>query len=43
MIRKFSASWVYTLLTPPLKNGIVSVDENGQIVDIAKIQEGSLA
>jgi aminodeoxyfutalosine deaminase len=35
MIRKFSASWVYTLHTPPLKNGIVSVDENGQIVDIA--------
>ncbi len=34
MIRKFSASWVYTLHTPPLKNGIVSVDEIGQIVDI---------
>ncbi len=34
MIRKFSASWVYTLRTPPLKNGIVAVDENGQIVDI---------
>jgi len=34
MIRKFSASWVYPLHTPPLKNGIVSVDENGLIVDI---------
>jgi aminodeoxyfutalosine deaminase len=41
MIRKFSASWVYTLHTPPLKNGIVSVDEKGQIVDIADT-EGAL-
>lgn len=35
MIRRFSATWVYTLTSPPLKNGIVSVDENGLIVDIA--------
>lgn len=34
MIRRFSATWVYTLTSPPLKNGIVSVDENGVIVDI---------
>lgn len=35
MIRRFSATWVYTLTSPPLQNGIVSVDENGVIVDIA--------
>ena len=34
MIRRFSATWVYTLTSPPLKNGIVWVDENGVIVDI---------
>jgi cytosine/adenosine deaminase-related metal-dependent hydrolase len=34
MIRRFSATWVYTLTSPPLKNGIVSVDEKGEIVDI---------
>jgi len=34
MIRRFSATWVYTMNSPPLKNGIVSVDENGVIVDI---------
>jgi aminodeoxyfutalosine deaminase len=34
MIRRFSATWVYTLISPPLKNGIVSVDEKGEIVDI---------
>jgi hypothetical protein len=34
MIRKFSATWVYTLVGPPLKNGIVSVDEAGFIVDV---------
>lgn len=34
MIRRFSATWVYTLNSPPLKNGIISVDNNGIITDI---------
>jgi aminodeoxyfutalosine deaminase len=34
MIRRFSATWVFTLRTPPLKNGIVEVDEDGVVVNI---------
>lgn len=34
MIRRFSATWIYTLNSQPLKNGIISVDDEGEIVEI---------
>jgi aminodeoxyfutalosine deaminase len=34
MTRKFSASWVFPLHTPPLKNGIVEVDDQGVIIGL---------
>lgn len=34
MIRRFSATWVYTLNSPPLKNGIVAVEDDGIITEV---------
>lgn len=34
MTRRFSASWIFPLHAPPLKNGIVEVDDQGVIVSL---------
>lgn len=39
MYRKFQADWLFPINIPPLRNGIVVVDDQGTIVEIS--QEGS--
>jgi aminodeoxyfutalosine deaminase len=34
MIRNFSADYIITLIGEPIKNGVVAVDESGEVVDI---------
>ena len=34
MIKNFSADYIFTLTGEPLKNGVIAVDENGEIVSI---------
>jgi aminodeoxyfutalosine deaminase len=34
-MRRISASWIYTLAGPPLKNGIIELDESGYITHIS--------
>src|ERR1051325_3098954 len=33
-MRTFSASWIFPITSPPIKNGSITVDDNGKIVEI---------
>lgn len=35
MFRKFSADFVFPVSSPPIKNGVVTTDEDGRIVEVA--------
>lgn len=37
MMRKIAASWIFPVSTPPIKNGIVTIDEDGTIVDVSGV------
>ena len=34
MLRYFSADWIFPVSSPPLKNGAISMDENGTVIGI---------
>ncbi len=38
-MKKFSANYVYPVNSDPVKNGVITVDENGQVVDISQFDD----
>ncbi|HEY0899966.1 MAG TPA: amidohydrolase family protein [Sphingobacteriaceae bacterium] len=42
MIRNFTADYVFPIVSEPIKNGVVSVDENGEILGIYSKDQASL-
>lgn len=39
MIRNFSAEYIFTVTGDPIKNGIVSVDESGEVINIYQAED----
>jgi len=39
MLRYFSADWIFPVSSPPLKNGAISMDENGTVISILTAEQ----
>ncbi|MCO4293135.1 amidohydrolase family protein [Solitalea sp. MAHUQ-68] len=39
-MRKISADWIFTLSLPPIKNGVVVIDDMGKVLDVLSSKDG---
>ncbi|HEX8608896.1 MAG TPA: amidohydrolase, partial [Pedobacter sp.] len=42
MVSYISASFIYTIVGPPIKNGVVGLDSDGTIVEVLTAEEASV-